>query len=171
MRSLFDKIWGFLFFIFFFLLTFSHSFSEGFIWKLRRSALWLVFIFSHLNVKSMSMRKGVILLCSDFSKELEKLIFWVFNPKVLLISMIVIEVSSIFMSEVLMIFVRFLNCVGFIVYVFEMIITFPLFVELISTKIIKGVLSGYRIWKSYLFVIVFKATLLIRSQLKLKTLY
>ena len=67
MRSLFDETWKLLFLIFFFFFTFSYSFFEKFIWtferliwKLRKSALWLMFIFSHLNVKSMSMRKEMI---------------------------------------------------------------------------------------------------------------
>ena len=47
-----------------------------------------------------------------------------FDPKVLLISMIVIKISSIFVFEISIIFVRFLSCVDFIIYVFEMIILF-----------------------------------------------
>ena len=68
-----------------------------------------------------------------------------FNSRVLLISMIIIEISSIFISEVSIIFVRFLNCVDFIIYVFEMIMTFFLFVELISMKIIRDVFSRYKV--------------------------
>ena len=68
-----------------------------------------------------------------------------FDPKILLIPMTVVEISSIFISEVSMIFVRFLNCADFIIYVFEMIMVFSLFVELISTKIIRNVLSRYRV--------------------------
>ena len=68
-----------------------------------------------------------------------------FDSKVLLISMTVIEISPIFISEISMIFVRFLNCTDFIMYVFEMTMTFSLFVKSISTKIIKDVLSEYRV--------------------------
>ena len=89
--------------------------------------------------------REMILLCFDSSKRLKELIFWLFNSEILLISMIVVKVSSIFISEVSMIFVHFLNCVDFIIYVFEMTMTFSLFVELISTKIIKSVLSKYKV--------------------------
>ena len=178
MRSLFDEIWELLFLIFFFLLAFSHFFFERFIWafekliwELRGSALWLVFIFSHLNVKSVSMRGGVILLFSDPSGELV-FVFWVFDSNVLFVPGAVVEISSIFVSEVSVIFfIRFFGCIDFIVYIFEVIMTFSLFVELISTKIIRDVLSEYKIWEFYLFAIVFKATFLIRSQLRLKALY
>ena len=68
-----------------------------------------------------------------------------FDSRVLLIPITVIEISSVFVFEISIIFVRFLSCVGFIIYVFEMIMAFFLFVELISTRIIKGVLSKYKI--------------------------
>ena len=130
-----------------------------------------MFVFSHLNVKSMSMREEMIFLFFDFSNKLV-FVFWVFNSNVLFVSRAVVEISLIFVFEVSVIFfVRFFDCIDFIVYIFEMIMTFFLFVELISTRIIKDVFSKYKVWKSYLFVIAFKATLLIRSQLKLKTSY
>ena len=94
-----------------------------------------------------------------------------FNSKILSISMIIVETSSIFIFEISTgFFVHFFDYVDFIVYAFEMIMTFSLFAELISIKMIKGVLSKYKVWESYFFVITFKATLLIRSQLRLKTL-
>ena len=68
-----------------------------------------------------------------------------FNSRVLLISMIVIKISSVFIFEVSVIFVCFLDCVDFIIYVFEMIMTFSLFAELILIKIIKDVFSKYKI--------------------------
>ena len=68
-----------------------------------------------------------------------------FDPRVLLISMIIIEISSIFILEVSIIFVHFLNYADFIIYIFKMIMIFFLFAELISTKIIKIVLSEYKI--------------------------
>ena len=178
MRSLFDETWKLLFFIFLFSFTFFYFFFEGFIWafeeliwKLRKSALWFVSVFSHLNMKSMSMRKGVILFFSDLSNKLI-FVFWMFNSGVLFVSITVVKISPIFVSEVSVIFVRFFDCVDFIVYVFEMIMIFLLIVELMfSMRITKNVLSRYKIWESYLFVIVFITTFLIRSQLRLKTSY
>ena len=69
-----------------------------------------------------------------------------FDSKILSISMIVVEISSVFVFEILMsFFVRFLDYVDFIVYIFEMIMAFFLFVELISARIIRNVLSRYKV--------------------------
>ena len=104
-----------------------------------------MFIFSHLNVKSMSMRGGMTLFFSDFSNELV-FVFWMFNSNVLFVSKIVIKISPVFVFEVSVVFfVRFFGCIDFIIYVFKMIMTFSLFVELISMKIIKDVLSKYKV--------------------------
>ena len=69
-----------------------------------------------------------------------------FDPDVLFVSMIVIEISPIFVLEVSVIFVRFFGCAGFIVYVFEMIMVFFLIVELMfSARITRGVFSRYKV--------------------------
>ena len=93
-----------------------------------------------------SMREEMIFLFSDPLNELE-FVFWMFNLNVLSVSMTVIDVSSIFVSEVSMVFfIRFFDCVDLIVYVFETIMVFFLFIELMfSTRITKNVLSKYKI--------------------------
>ena len=91
--------------------------------------------------------REMIFLFFNFSNKLEELIFWMFNSKILLIAITVIKISSIFVFEISMVFfVRFFDYVDFIVYAFEIIITFFLFVELMfSTRIIKNVFSKYKI--------------------------
>ena len=67
-----------------------------------------------------------------------------FDSKVLLIS--TIDISSIFVFEISAgFFIRFFGYMSFIVYVFDTTITFFLFIELVLTKIIKDVLSEYRV--------------------------
>ena len=69
-----------------------------------------------------------------------------FNPSVLFVPITVIEISSIFVFKVSMIFIRFFDYVGFIVYVFEMIMGFLLIIELMfSTGITKNVFSKYKV--------------------------
>ena len=82
-------------------------------------------MFSHLKMKSMLILRRMILFFFNPSSEFKKLIFCVFNSKVLSILMIIVEISSVFIFKISTnFFVRFFDCVGFIVYVFDMTMTF-----------------------------------------------